>query len=143
MFIDHFQKKNQVKVNLQLSTYKIKTSSAEACAKFCLDTSVIDSDAFKCLSFDYCASQEGCSFYNFTLTTDPSIITESSPNCDHYSSSNLNWTFFPDRKAISFECRPFVVGILEGWVTTWHKVFISMLATLSVSNQILAATIIP
>jgi len=143
LFIDHFQKKNQVKVNLQLSTYKIKTSSAEACAKFCLDTSVIDSDAFKCLSFDYCASQEGCSFYNFTLTTDPSIITESSPNCDHYSSSNLNWTFFRDRKAISFECRPFVVGILEGWVTTWHKVFISMLATLSASNQILAATIIP
>ena len=80
-----------MKVNLQSSLYKIKTSSAEACAKFCLDTSVLDSDAFKCLSFDYCASEEACSFYNFTLTTDPSIISESSPLCDHYSSLEFDF----------------------------------------------------
>lgn len=69
-----------------LTELKIPSSSAEICANYCLNMSSFNSLAFQCLSFDYCGSKQACVFYNFSLSTDPNVIIESSDSCDHYSS---------------------------------------------------------
>lgn len=86
---DHYQKKEKNRIDIELAQYKVASSSAETCAQYCLTSSATDSNVFKCLSFDFCPTQQACVFYNFTLTTDPSVISQSSPECDHYSSINL------------------------------------------------------
>ncbi len=66
----------------------VASSSAEECAKVCLDSAIIYDSPFKCLSFDYCSDDKQCAFYNSTHISDPSVVISSAPLCDHYSSEN-------------------------------------------------------
>ena len=75
-----------------LANFKFESSSAEDCASFCLNATTFDSKPFKCLSFDYCPMQQICSFYSST-DTDPSVISESSPVCEHHSKKPNNRIF--------------------------------------------------
>jgi hypothetical protein len=75
-----------------LADVKVTSSSAENCSSFCLNTKTFDSKPFKCLSFDYCPMQESCIFYT-SMVTDPSVISQSAPVCEHYSMKPNNRIF--------------------------------------------------
>ncbi len=76
----------KVQCDAAKAKFKLESSSAENCAYVCLNSSVINSDSFKCLSFDYCVDTKLCAFYSFSHLTDPSVVTQTAPFCDHYSS---------------------------------------------------------
>lgn len=100
--IDHFRKMSQSSpVNLNAVQNKVVSSSPEDCAFKCLnDSSGSSPGSYKCLSFDVCRNPVGgpstssyvCAFYDRSFVTDPSVILEGQPSCDHYSS--LLQTFY-------------------------------------------------
>lgn len=73
---------------------KIESYSPENCAYQCLKDSNLNSNSYRCLSFDLCLNIDSatksaafvCSFYNSSFSTDPSLIVEDGTLCDHYSS---------------------------------------------------------
>lgn len=85
-------------VNLNAVQNKVVSSSPEDCAFKCLNDS--SGSSYKCLSFDVCRNPVGgpstssyvCAFYDRSFVTDPSVILEGQPSCDHYSS--LLQTFY-------------------------------------------------
>lgn len=101
-FQDHFRKQQQVKVNLNSSPFKLPSAGPENCALMCLNDSSLNSNYYRCLSFDLCknpdtssASPFVCSFYNSSFVTDPSVILDTEPLCDHYSSKKSSPVYFP------------------------------------------------
>lgn len=91
-------------VNLNAVQNKVVSSSPEDCAFKCLnDSSGSSPNSYKCLSFDVCRNPVGgpstssyvCAFYDRSFVTDPSVILEGQPSCDHYSS--LLQTFYSIR----------------------------------------------
>ena len=101
---EHFTKdKNPVNVNLMLANVKLTSTSAEYCASFCLNTTTFDSKPFKCLSFDYCPMQASCVFYT-SKDTDPSVISQSAPVCEHYPKKPNNRIFEIYFMSVNFIC---------------------------------------
>ncbi len=91
--IDHFKKAGESKVDIQKAKRVMKSHSARNCAFICLnDTVYTQGEDYKCVSFDVCQVSDNkkdgvfCSFYNSSTSTDPDVIVESAPECDHYSS---------------------------------------------------------
>ncbi len=64
------------------------SNSAEECATVCLDSSIIRSDSYMCLSFDYSSESKMCALYSSHLS-DAGVRNETAPMCDHYSSMKL------------------------------------------------------
>ena len=81
-------------VNLNAVQNKVVSSSAEDCAHKCLTDSGNSQTSYKCLSFDVCRNPVGgpgassfvCAFYDRSFVTDPTVILDGQPDCDHYSS---------------------------------------------------------
>ena len=92
-FAAHFNKLGQVKCDTSKAKYQISSVSAENCAFVCLNSSIVFSDTYKCLSFDFCSDSNKCAFYSFSHLTDPNVITETAPLCDHYSSKTFIFSF--------------------------------------------------
>lgn len=83
--VEQFTQTNQSRADVTKAKYTYASNSAAACATQCLDSSSIGTE-FICLSFDFCADQNVCAFYNNSHVTDPNVNLESSPLCDHFSS---------------------------------------------------------
>ncbi len=94
--LDHFRKGSKVRVLLnEQNKFKLEATTPEKCAIICLNDSVLKTNYYRCLSFDFCPTNTKkfmCSFYNSTFETDPSLISDSQPECDHYSS--MKYLFF-------------------------------------------------
>lgn len=75
---------------MQKIKHGIQGNSPETCAEICLSDSQYNLPLdYKCMSFDVCPQSIGgfmCSFYNYSLTTDPQVVSDNMPECDHYSS---------------------------------------------------------
>jgi hypothetical protein len=91
---DHFRKAGQSKVDVEKAKRVVKRNSAKNCASICLNDTVYStaSQDYKCVSFDVCQVsadvKDGvyCSFYNYSTSTDPDVVLETAPECDHYTS---------------------------------------------------------
>lgn len=81
----HFTKTEKSRCDISKAKNTVESSSAEECAKVCLDSAAIYDSPFRCLSFDFCSDEKRCSFYNSTHISDPSVVISSAPLCDHYS----------------------------------------------------------
>jgi hypothetical protein len=92
-FLKQFVKKDSSKVDLNKVKKGVLVNSLEDCAQACLSESQYEVLSFKCLSFDFCKNPSDlgfiCSLYNASVFTDPDVIVESAPSCDHYSSIHL------------------------------------------------------
>jgi hypothetical protein len=90
IILAHFQRADNIRVDIKKSTYGIDAVSAEACASVCLNDSAIDVFGVKCMSFDFCQKENGngywCSMNNASVTTNPDFISENVPECVHYAS---------------------------------------------------------
>lgn len=88
------------RIDVSHAKHKIKASSSDKCAEMCLSNS-LGIEGFKCLSFDVCKDPNAeadtiddriCSFYNASFISDPSVVLDSQPECDHYASRLLRFS---------------------------------------------------
>jgi hypothetical protein len=94
IFKDQFKKLDGSRVDLNKVAKKYPVDSPSKCAHLCANLFEVQAleanNDFACRSFDYCKDPNSdgyvCSFYNNSTLTDPSVIIESAPMCDHYAS---------------------------------------------------------
>ncbi|CAF0709535.1 unnamed protein product [Brachionus calyciflorus] len=93
--INHFNKNGKAKVDFMKIKHGAQGYSAETCAQICIsDAQYTVPLDYKCFSFDVCVQPSGgvfCSFYNYTLTTDPAVVSDDKPECDHYAKTTENF----------------------------------------------------
>ncbi|RMZ95133.1 antigen B membrane [Brachionus plicatilis] len=97
--INHFRRLIDVKIDIQQVVNRIESSSPENCAYQCLKDSALNTNFYRCLSFDLCLNTDSvsssatfiCSFYNSSFSTDPSLIIENGTLCDHYSKNVITF----------------------------------------------------
>ena len=91
---------DQTRIDPEKVKYKFKVDSPTKCASLCNSktdmSSITQNNDFRCRSFDYC-SESGttnyyCSFYD-SIITDPDIVSQNAPTCDHYSSNLIKILF--------------------------------------------------